>query len=307
MKLNATSGAGTVDRVDAGRSRSRVPSRLIRSLVVVVAVAGAACAARQAASDRQAATRERLREHEARLQEYRQRLELLESRLDWQRPSRDSWARAEEARSDIQTLLPFFTTQGENHAEFAAARDQLLQTQTAFERAAALKDSWDRNVQLADAYAAMRRALNSADVLLSRGDLRLRVFFKLDRTSQDGRTVPGGLNLEPPYADTLDKTIEALKTYCGRQAEVRLYGFSCDLGSDDYDTELARARAGNLRKYLEAKLAEDRFCDTSGLAFEEAFGAIVRLPRSATRLGEDRLKQLRERNRHVALYVSRPK
>ena len=251
--------------------------------------------------------RERLREQEARLQDYRQRLELLESRVDWQRPSRDSWARAEEARSDIQTLLPFFTTQGERDPEFAAARDELLRTQTAFEKAAAMKDSWDRNFQLADAYAAMRRALSAADVLLSRGDLRLRVFFKLDGTSQDGRTIPGGLNLDPPYTDTLDETIEALKTYCGRQAEVKLYGFSCDLGSDEYDSELARARASNLRKYLEAKLAEDRFCETSGLSFDEAFGAIVRLPRNATRLGEDRLERLRERNRHVALYVSRPR
>jgi len=251
--------------------------------------------------------RERLREQEQRLQEYRQRLELVESRVDWQRPSRDSWASAEGARSDIQTLLPFFTAQGESDPEFAAARGELLRTQTAFEKAAAMKDSWDRNFQLADAYAAMRRALTAADVLLSRGDLRLRVFFKLDRTSQDGRTIPGGLNLEPPYTDTLDKTIEALKTYCGRQAEVRLYGFSCDLGSDEYDTELARARAGNLRKYLEAKLAEDRFCDTSALSFDEAFGAIVRLPRSATQLGQDRLEQLRERNRHVAIYVSRPR
>lgn len=239
--------------------------------------------------------------------------EKLDSRAAWEEDLLSKLSELQELTAEAQRRSRIIVTITEKEG-LNPSQERCRQALSALRQSLArsgevLEGARESNVKvLSDVELSLRAALDGANRCIENYGEVEEVFFLLDnkRRNKDGRTVPGGLN--PARMESYKRTSGKILSLCHREGVVRLYGYSCDLGSEEYDLQLALDRAENLKEDFERQL--DRDCAGRKVQVEADAGGILYLPEHLTRSSMlssgdagDNFERLREMNRVVTVFL----
>lgn len=228
------------------------------------------------------------------------RMDRLENRQDWiedaNRKSVDLQVTVAEARH-YEGILETISKSARPNITQLACQEAFEVLRATRERAVRLIDELDDLGALSKVEIDLENALLEAKgCVVNYGEVAY-MYFDLDR-----RAVPGGWNMA--FAEENRRLVDKILATCSKpdlkSGVIHLYGYSCDLGTLDYDERLALERAENLESYLEDVVA--RGCGSADIRIEAHLGGIIQLIDPEGKEAE-LLDYQRERNRVVALFL----